>query len=96
VLSTLHLGQAGSLSPGQHARRIASQLRAMMTYCLALIYRTAVSPFRGFDRKYVLWPVFLMTVESGNVLGKVYGLIASRGCRRNPYPNARLAAFRDT
>lgn len=86
LLATLHPGRAGRLN----VRQMFSQLRAMGSYIAALAFRSAVSLLRGFDRRYVLWPLFLLTVESGAVAGKLEGLLKTRGCRRNPFPNPRL------
>lgn len=89
LLTTLHRGDASSPLKN-HLRTMASQVRAIITALLALAFRCGVSIFRGFDRRYVLWPVFLVTIESGNLLGKIEGLFLTLGCRRNPFPNGRL------
>ena len=86
LLATLHGGNNGS----KPVRRMLAQARAMGSYGVSLTYRVMRSTLRGFDRRYVLWPWFLFTVEAGNVAGKLEGLIATRGFRRNPYPNPRL------
>jgi GT2 family glycosyltransferase len=90
LLATLHRGSEECPSLALQLRTMASQLRAMTTYVVSFGFRCCVSLFRGFDRRYVLWPVFLFTIESGNLLGKIEGLISTRSCRRNPFPNPRL------
>lgn len=90
LLTTLYGGGAGSLTAGQQVRRMADQMRAMASYVIGFLWRSGVSLFRGFDRRYVLWPLFLLTVESGNFLGKVGALFATRFYRRNPYSNPRV------
>jgi cellulose synthase/poly-beta-1,6-N-acetylglucosamine synthase-like glycosyltransferase len=92
LLTTLHRGGGGSLSLSGHARRLASQLRAIATYVCSFAVRTLASPFRlrSTRRRYMLWPLFLFTAEVGNVAGKSVALLRTRGCRRNPYPNARI------
>ena len=89
LLATIH-PSGPALRPAQQLRRMCSQFRAIGTYLAGLLYRSAIAPFRGFDRRFVAWPVFLLFVEVGNVVGKIDGLIRTRGCRRNPFPNARL------
>lgn len=86
LLATLHGENAGSTP----VRQMLAQARAMVSYGASLAYRSMRSPFVGFDRRYLLWPLFLFAVEAGNVVGKLEGLVATRGCRRNPYPNPRL------
>jgi len=60
------------------------------SYVIGFVWRTCVSCVRGFDRRYLLWPLFLLTIESGNVAGKLGALIATRFYRRNPYANPRV------
>jgi cellulose synthase/poly-beta-1,6-N-acetylglucosamine synthase-like glycosyltransferase len=89
LLATLH-GDRGAVRPiAAQPKQIALQMRAMATYILALGYRLVLRPFRN-ERGFLLWPVFLFAVELGNVVGKIDGLIATRGGRRNPFANARL------
>lgn len=75
---------------GRPLRPFAPQLRAMTTYIAGLLYRCCASIFREGSRAYRWWPLFLLAIEGGNVLGRLEGLVLTRGCRRNPYPNARL------
>ncbi|HWS72662.1 MAG TPA: glycosyltransferase [Thermoanaerobaculia bacterium] len=91
LLTTLHRGGAGSLSFAEHARRMRSQLRAIATYIVSLACRAVASPFRlrSTRRRYILWPLFLLTAETGNVAGKCVAFVRTRGCRRNPYRNGR-------
>jgi len=93
LLATLHRGSAECPTVAAQLRTMTSQLRAMTTYVLSFAVRCCVSVFRGFDRRNLFWPVFLFAIESGNLLGKVEGLISTRGCRRNPFPNPRLGRF---
>ena len=94
LLTTLYRGGGGSLTGGKQVRRLFDQARAMMSYVVALILRAGMSAIRGFDRRYVLWPLFLLTVEAGNVVGKLGALITTRYYRRNPYANPRLERSR--
>lgn len=79
LLTTLHPRGAGTLTPSQHVRRMCRQSLALLSYTIAFVVRR--------DRQ---WPLFLMTIELGNVVGKLEALVATRGCRRNPFPNARI------
>jgi glycosyltransferase involved in cell wall biosynthesis len=90
LLTTLYQGNAGSLTRRDQLRRMLSQMRAMASYVAGLCLRSVLSAFRGLDRRYVLWPLFLLTAESGNVVGKLGGLVATRYYRRNPYANPRI------
>ena len=90
LLATLHRGGEGPPRLALQFRTMLSQVRALVTYVLGFGLRCCVSVFRGFDRRYVLWPVFLFAIESGNLLGKIEGLVLTLGCTRNPFPNPRL------
>ena len=96
LLTTLYRGGAGSLSRAEHLRRLRAQLRAIATYVGSFAFRALASPFRRLVRpgrsdrsRSALWPLFLLTAESGNLLGKSIALLRTRGCRRNPYANGR-------
>lgn len=88
LLATLHGTNARGAA--RHVRPMLAQGRAMASYVVSLFVRAARSVVRGIDRRYLLWPAFLLAAESGNVRGKIEGLLRTRGCRRNPFPNARL------
>ncbi|MGH7488382.1 MAG: glycosyltransferase, partial [Thermoanaerobaculia bacterium] len=90
LLTTLYQGNGGSLTAGDQWRRMLRQMRAMASYVAGFFLRSGLSVFRGFDRRYVLWPLFLLAAESGNVIGKLGGLVATRYYRRNPYANPRI------
>jgi len=94
LLATINGSRGGSPPFRRQLRQMLSQLRAIGSYVAAAGFRGIASVFRGFDRRYVLWPVFLLVIECGNLLGKVEGLIRTRGCRRNPFPNPRLGRAR--
>ena len=49
-------------------------------------------PGRGFDRRYLLWPLFLLTIESGNIMGKLDGLLMTHCYRHYPFRSSRLIA----
>ena len=78
------------MTSGRQVWRMLDQGRAMLSYVAGFAWRLVSSLVRGFDGRYLLWPLFLLTVESGNVAGKLEGLIATRFYRRNPYANPRL------
>ena len=86
LLTTLYRGAAGSRPPKRQLPQMARQLRACVTYVLGFAWRFMSGPF---DRRRFLWPLFLLTVETGNLAGKVGGLWSTRFHRRNPYPNDR-------
>jgi len=90
LLATLHPGTGLAPTPGQQLRRLFQQLRALCSYGMSFAARMAMSFLRGFDLRHVAWPIFLMVVESGNIAGRITGLLITRGCRRNPFPNTRL------
>lgn len=83
LLATLHRDASPS--------RAAAQVRAVASYVAGLLFRGTVCAYCGFDRRYLMWPLFLLVVETGNMTGKVEGWILTRGHRRNPFPNPRLA-----
>ncbi|MGZ7078243.1 MAG: glycosyltransferase [Thermoanaerobaculia bacterium] len=91
LLTTLYHGGGGSQSAGEQLRRMLRQMRAMASYIASLVLRTGTCVIRGFDRRYILWPLFLFVAELGNVVGKLGGLIATRYYRHNPYSNPRIA-----
>jgi glycosyltransferase involved in cell wall biosynthesis len=90
LLSTLYDGRAGSHTSMEQLRRMCSQVRALASYAAGFALRVGRSLVRGFDRRVVLWPLFLFAAESGNMAGKIRGLIATRYYRRNPYANPRI------
>lgn len=79
LLSTLYRGGAGSLSRSQHAWRMLQQLRACATYIASFFVRLLTF------RRELVWPLFLLVVESGNLAGKIGAWITTHGCTRNPY-----------
>jgi glycosyltransferase involved in cell wall biosynthesis len=91
LLTTIYRGGAGSQTAPQQLRRMASQVRAIASYVAGFLLRAVRSLFRGFDRREILWPVFLLVAETGNVAGKLGGLVATRCYRRNPWSNPRIA-----
>jgi glycosyltransferase involved in cell wall biosynthesis len=91
LLTTLYHGGGGSHTAGEQFWRMLSQTRAMASYVASFVLRAGMSVIRGFDRRYILWPLFLFVAELGNVVGKVGGLIATRYYRHNPYANPRIA-----
>lgn len=90
LLTTLYDGDAGSHTAAEQRRRMASQLRALATYVAGFTVRIGRALVQGFDRRVILWPLFLFAAESGNITGKIRGLIATRYYRRNPYANPRI------
>jgi GT2 family glycosyltransferase len=84
LLATIHRGSGAAMPPQRQLWRMLSQTRAIASYVLGLIVRSVLSPIRGGDRRYLLWPVFLLVVESGSLTGKVEGLLVTRGWRRQP------------
>jgi glycosyltransferase involved in cell wall biosynthesis len=90
LLTTLYRGGAGSLTAHQQRRRLLRQGRAIASYLASFLMRVVTTPFRRTARRHLLWPLFLLTVEVGNVTGKLSALVATRCYRRNPYPNARI------
>lgn len=94
ILTTLHRGGGGSRTPNGQLARLLRQLRAIGTYIVSLIVRGIRFVLGKRDRRYLLWPWFLLVAEAGNVLGKLDGLIATRYYRRNPWANPRLASRR--
>jgi glycosyltransferase involved in cell wall biosynthesis len=90
ILTTLYGGRNGSQTPREQQKRMLRQLRAIASYVAGLLLRGTKALFGRGDRRYVLWPWFLLVVETGNVLGKIDGWIATRYYRRNPWANPRL------
>jgi glycosyltransferase involved in cell wall biosynthesis len=70
---------------GGQARQMLRQLRAIGTYILSFGWRLVTSP----RRRSLLWPLFLLTVETGNLTGKISALLSTRWYRRNPFANPR-------
>jgi glycosyltransferase involved in cell wall biosynthesis len=85
ILTTLYRGQAGSASESDELRRLARQGLALASYLLSVVTRFIRWPWRGFERRYLFWPLFLLTIESGSIIGKLDGLLATRWYRRNPF-----------
>jgi glycosyltransferase involved in cell wall biosynthesis len=92
LLTTLYRGQAGSVTGRDEAWRMANQFRALLSYVASIVTRFISWPWHRFERRYLLWPLFLLVVESGNVMGKLDGLLATRCYRRNPFRSARPIA----
>jgi glycosyltransferase involved in cell wall biosynthesis len=90
LLTTLYSGRGGSTKPAEQYWRLCRQLRACVSYTLAFAVQGVRWAFGRADRRKVLWPIFLLTVELGNISGKIEGLISTRLYRRNPYANPRL------
>lgn len=84
LLSTLHSGRAGSTSSWGLFARLLDQTRAAL-WCAVNVVRRSVS----FDRRKRLWPLFLLTVETASIVGKLEGIVTTRGLRRNPYVEGR-------
>jgi glycosyltransferase involved in cell wall biosynthesis len=90
LLTTLYRGEAGSVAPAQQIRRMLDQARAIASYLASIVIRFAMWPFRRTSLQDQLWPLFLLTAESGNMTGKILGLVTTRCYRHNPYRNSRL------
>ncbi|HEX7678609.1 MAG TPA: hypothetical protein VF713_10835, partial [Thermoanaerobaculia bacterium] len=66
---------------------------ALLSYAASFVVRFMKWPWHRFERRYLLWPVFLLTIESGNIIGKLYGLLATR-CYRKSLWSSRLTRRR--
>jgi glycosyltransferase involved in cell wall biosynthesis len=75
-------------TPGQQLRSMLGQSRALVTYMLAFLRRCVTWPIHREGSRKTLWPLLLLVAESGNLQGKVQGLIATRLFSRNPYTSA--------
>lgn len=85
VLDTLYRGQAFyTRTPRVQFRIMLRQCRALFTYVLSLVNRLGRSIFRGWERRYVAWPVLWFVLESSVLLGKMQGLIRTRLFTQSP------------
>ncbi|HEV7238274.1 MAG TPA: glycosyltransferase [Thermoanaerobaculia bacterium] len=89
LLTTLYRGGAGTNTPSEQRQRMIRQMRAMATYVASFLFHVVASVTRGIDRRRILWPLFLLTTELGNVVGKIGGLIATHYYRRIPFYERR-------
>lgn len=96
LLTTLYQGQAGSVTGRDEAWRIVNQFRALLSYVASIVTRFIRWPWHRFERRYLLWPLFLLTVESGNIMGKLEGLLMTRFYRHNPFQSALPIVRRKT
>lgn len=88
LLATLYRDcVSDAVSPPEQARRMLRQLMALLTYILSFLWRLIRFPFRRDSGDWLLWPVFMFTIESANLAGKLRGLVHTRWFRRNPYPS---------
>jgi glycosyltransferase involved in cell wall biosynthesis len=80
LLSMLHSGGAGATSSWGLFVRLLDQTRAA-AWCMVNLARRSVC----LDRRKRLRPLFLLTVETASIVGKLEGIVITRGLRRNPY-----------
>ena len=73
-------------TPSHQLRVIARQVRALGTYCLSLVVRLCRWRRWQSDRMYLAWPVFWFVLDSGNLLGKLEALIATRCFQKDLVP----------
>ena len=92
LLTTLYRGQAGSVNGRDEVWRMANQFRALLSYVASFVTRFIGWPWHRFERRYLLWPLFLLVVESGNIMGKLAGLLMTRCYRHNPFRSSRPIA----
>ncbi len=84
LLSTLYAGDAGSTSSLGLIVRLLDQTRAAL-WCLPnLALRTFSS-----DRRRRMRPLYLFTIESASIVGKLGAIISTSGLRRAPHGAGR-------
>ncbi len=83
LIDTLHRHKPSyPRKPRQQLATMLKQLRALLVYAISFCFRLLRSTFVQWDAEYVLHPILLFVVESGNLLGKIRGIVQTRGFRR--------------
>lgn len=86
LVDTLFRGKEFSpRTPRQQLFSMLHQVKAVIIYILAFLRRCLTWPVQRYSRKVLLWPLLLLIAESGDLLGKIQGLISTRFFRRNPF-----------
>lgn len=88
VLTTRYRGQRfHQRTPTFQLHEMARQVRALGTYCLSFGVRLRRWRRWRRDRLYIAFPILWFVLESGNLIGKLEALVATRGFRRVPLPS---------
>jgi glycosyltransferase involved in cell wall biosynthesis len=86
LVDTLYRGQEfAPRTPRQQLVKMLRQVGALITYVLSFLRRCVTWPIRRHSRKEMRWPLLWLVAESGDLLGKIQGLIATRFFQRNPF-----------
>jgi cellulose synthase/poly-beta-1,6-N-acetylglucosamine synthase-like glycosyltransferase len=88
LLATLYRGcRSGATPPKAQLVRMAYQCHAVTVYLLAFAKRLLLVPTRRTSRRDFVWPLLWAIADSGSLVGKCHGLVATRFFRRNPFPS---------
>lgn len=74
----------------QQLENMGKQSVSLLTYCLSFSKRALTWPITRQRRKEMLWPLFWLTVEGANVLGKMQGLWRTRLFSKPPSSRKRI------
>ena len=86
LVDTLYRGREfAPRTPKEQLARMLRQVGALITYVLSFLRRCLTWPILRHSRKEMRWPLLWLVAESGNMLGKIQGLVITRGFRRNPF-----------
>jgi cellulose synthase/poly-beta-1,6-N-acetylglucosamine synthase-like glycosyltransferase len=87
VLATLYRRHSlPRRTPKYELRSMARQIRALLVYVSSFCIRLLRWRRWRSDHLYLASPALWFVLESGNLVGKLQGLVNTRFFRRNPYP----------
>jgi glycosyltransferase involved in cell wall biosynthesis len=85
LLDAMYQHTPGYIRPaGFQARQILRQVGALLVYIGSFIVRIFRCSVRGWNKKYVLWPLLWFSAEWNNLNGKLRGVIDTRFLSRVP------------
>jgi cellulose synthase/poly-beta-1,6-N-acetylglucosamine synthase-like glycosyltransferase len=87
VLTTLYRNETfHQRTPGAQLRKMGQQALALGRYGMSFMVRLTRRGRWKLDRHYLAWPALRFVLESGNLVGKLQGVFATRGFRHVPFP----------
>ena len=69
-------------TPKKQIVSMFTQCRALLTYLVSIVYRFLISRFKRRELDYLLWPILWFVAESGNLVGKLEAIWATRFYRQ--------------
>ncbi len=87
LVDTLYRGKQGCpRKPGQQILAMVKQIKAQIIYLLSFSRRSMPWLKYKYNRRERIWPLLHLTAETGNLVGKFEGLLATRFFSRHPFP----------